>query len=56
MAMDQKAWEVVKKVDSCCDSCELFGIAKQRAGENRDVVGLSCLKDECVAVKVSVDG
>ena len=29
MALDQKAREAVKKVDSCLDDCELFRIAKQ---------------------------
>ena len=53
--MDQKAWEVVEKVDLCCAGRELFRIAKQRAGEKRDVVGVSCLKDESGMVKVSVD-
>ena len=43
------------KVDSCCDSCELFRIAKQRVWEKKDVVGVSCLKDESGAVEVSVD-
>ena len=33
----------------------MFRIARQRAGEKRDVVGVSCLKDESRAVKVSVD-
>ena len=33
------------KVDFCCNGCELFRIAKQRAGERRDV-RVSCLKDE----------
>ena len=47
LAMDQKAQEVVE-VDSCCDGCELFRITKQRVGENKDVVGVSCLKDELV--------
>ena len=55
MAMDQEAWEMVEKVDSCCDVCELFRIAKQRFGEKKDVVGISCLKDESGAVKISVD-
>ena len=55
MAMDQKAWEVVEKVDLCCAGCELFRIAKQRAGEKRDVVGVSCLKDESGMMKVIVD-
>ena len=46
MAIDQKVREAVEKVDSCCDGHELFRIAKQRAGEKRDVVGVSCPKDE----------
>ena len=33
----------------------MFRIAKQRAGEKRDVVEISCLKDESGVVKVSVD-
>ena len=45
LAMDQKAREAVEKIDSCRDSRELFRIAKQRIGEKRDVVGVSCLKD-----------
>ena len=55
MAMDQKAREAAENVDLCRDGRELFRIAKQRAGEKRDVVGVSCLKDESGAVKVSVD-
>ena len=55
MAMDQKARETVEKVDSSRDGRELFRIAKQKAGEKSDVVGVSCLKDESGAVKVSVD-
>ena len=55
MAMDHKSWEVVEKVDWCCDSCNLFRIAKQSAGKKRDCVWFSCLKDESGAVKVSVD-
>ena len=43
MAMDQKDRGAVEKV------------AKQRVGEKKDVVGVSCLKDESGAVKVSVD-
>ena len=53
--MDQKAWEVVEKFESCHDGHELFRIVKQRTGEKKDVVGVSCLKDESGAVKVSVD-
>ena len=55
MAMDQKAREAVEKVDSSRDGHELFRIAKQRAGEKSDVVGVSCLKDKSGVVKVSVD-
>ena len=55
MAMDQKAREAVEKIDSCRDGRELFRIAKQRVEEKKDVDGVSCLKDESVAVKVSVD-
>ena len=46
MAVDQKAWETVEKVDSCRHGHELFRIAKQRVGEKRDVVEVSCLEDE----------
>ena len=52
--MDQKAREEVEKVDSSRGCRELFRIAKQRAGEKSDVVGVRCLKDESGAVKVSV--
>ena len=55
IAMDQKAQEAVEKVDSSRDGLELFRIAKQRAGEKSNVVGVSCLKDESGAVKVSMD-
>ena len=55
MAMDQKALEAVEKVNSCRDGQELFRIAKQRAGEKGDVVGVSCLKDESGVVKVLDD-
>ena len=44
----------MEKVDSCCDGLELFRIAKQRVGEEKDV-GVSCIKDESGAVKVNVD-
>ena len=53
--MDQRAQEAVERVDSYCAGCELFRITKQRTGEKRDVVGVSCLKDEIGAVKASVD-
>ena len=53
--MNQKVREAVEKVDSCRDGRELFRIAKQRVGEKKDVVRVSCLKDKSGAVKVSVD-
>ena len=53
--MDQKAQEVVEKVDSCLDSCQLFRIAKQTVREKKAVAGVSCLIDESGIVKVSVD-
>ena len=40
------------EVDSCFDGCELVRTAKQRAVEK--LLGVSCLKDEIGAVKVSV--
>ena len=52
MAMDLKAQEAVEKVDSCRNGHELFRITKQRVGEKKDVVGVSCLKDESGVVKV----
>ena len=55
VAIDQKAWEAVEKVDSSCDGCELFRTAKQKTEEKSDVVGVSCLKDKSGAVKVSMD-
>ena len=45
----------MEKVDSSRDGRELFRIAKQSAWEKSDIVGVSCLKDESGAVKVSVD-
>ena len=54
MAMDQKAQEGVE-VDSRRDGSELLRIAKQRVGEKKDFVRVSCLKDESRAVEVSVD-
>ena len=46
MANDQKACEALEMVDLCCDGRELFRIAKQRVVEKKDVVSVSCLKDE----------
>ena len=45
----------MEKVDSCQDCRELFRIAKQKVMEKKNVVGVSCLKDESGALKVSVD-
>ena len=53
-AMNQKAREAMEKVDSCRDSREFFRIAKQRAGQKKDIE-VSCLKDESMVVKVNVD-
>ena len=53
--MDQKAQVAVEKVNLCRDSCKLFRIAKQRVGKKKDAVGVTYLKDESGAVKVSVD-
>ena len=33
----------MEKIDSFCDVHELFRIAKQRVGEKKEVVGVSCL-------------
>ena len=48
------ALKAVEKADSCRDGRELFITSKQRAGEKRDVVGVSCLTYGSVAMKVSV--
>ena len=47
IAMDQKAQEAVEKVDLCRDGHELFRTGKQRVRDNKDVVGVSRLKDGC---------
>ena len=41
----------MEKVGSCRDGCELFRTAKQKVGE-KNVVGVSCLKDEIGVVKM----
>ena len=53
MATDQTIWKVVKKVDSCQGRHEFHKIAKQRALEKSDIVGVKCLKDKNRLVKVS---
>ena len=55
MTMNQKTREAVQTIDQCRDGRELFRIEKQRPGEKRSIVGVSCLKDEIGVVKVSVD-
>ena len=55
MTMVHKAQKVVEKVDLFYDCSELFRIAKQSVGEKKDVVGVSCLKDESGTVKVSMN-
>ena len=54
MAMDQKDQKAVEMVDSCHDGCELFRFAKLKIGQKKYIIGVSCLKDEGGAVKVSV--
>ena len=44
----------MQKLESCRDGCELFKNSKG-FGEKKDVVGVSCLKDESGVVKISVD-
>ena len=55
MAIDGAAQEAAEKVDCCCDGCELFRIATQRAGLKHDVIGVNCLKDEGSMMKVGVN-
>ena len=45
----------MEKADSRHEDRELFRIAKQRFGEKKDVVGVSCLKDGSGVVKVIVN-
>ena len=49
------ARKAVEKVDSCHDGRELFITAKQWAREIQYVIGVNCLKDESVVVKVGVN-
>ena len=46
---------MAEKADLCRDGRELFRIAKQRVGDKKNVVGVSRLKDQSGAEKVSVD-
>ena len=55
MTVNQKAQEAVETVDLYCDARELFGIAEQRAGEKRDVVGVTYFKYGSRTLKLSVD-
>ena len=52
---ESKSSEAVETVDLCCDGRELFRIAKQRAGEKRDVVGVTYFKYGSRTLKLSVD-
>ena len=45
----------MEKVDSCRDCRELFRIAKERAAEKRDAVGVKRVKDKSDMVKVGVN-
>ena len=45
----------MEKADSCHEGRELFRITKQRFGEKKDVVWVSCLKDGSGTVKVILD-
>ena len=45
----------MEKVDPCRDCRELFRIAKKRAGEKRDAVGVKRVKDKSDMVKVGVN-
>lgn len=45
----------MEKVDSCRDCRELFRIAKERAGEKRDAVGVKRVKDKSDMVKLGVN-
>ena len=45
----------MEKADSRHEDRELFRIAKQRFGEKKDVVWVSCLKDGSGTVKVILD-
>ena len=45
----------MEKVDSSRDCRELFRIAKERAGEKRDAVGVKLVKDKSDMVKVGVN-
>ena len=40
MALDQKAFEAVEKIDSFRNNRKLFGISKQRAGRRKMLLGL----------------
>ena len=53
--MDQKAREVMEKVDLCRDGLELFRTAKQRVREKKYIVGFICVKDEIGAMQESVN-
>ena len=55
MAMDQKPQKAVDKVDSCQQLTSCLELPNKKVAEKKDVVGVSCLKNESGTVKVSVD-
>ena len=54
MGMDQKVSEALEKIDSCLMVVSYLELPNKELGR-RNVVGVSCLKDEIGVVKVSVD-
>ena len=53
MAMDQAFREAAVKAESNCDGHQFFRIAKQRANERSNVLGVSCLNDKKGVVRIS---
>ena len=43
MAMDQKAQELLEKVDLCRDGCKLFRIPSKELGRRKMLLGLVAL-------------
>ena len=62
MLREKYIWLWIKKIKrqwgwlihSCHDGRELFRFAKLKIGQKKYIIGVSCLKDEGGAVKVSV--
>ena len=55
MAMDKKAREALEKLICVVMVVSCLELQSKRVGEKKDVVGVSCLKDQCGTVEVSVD-